>query len=165
VLSKGCPSAVFASTATGLRRWAVSDIVGREEPPPPHLHGNGQMPVAGISDDGRTIVFGTSDKKLWVGDPAKYPDAFPLPGSNSRTPHYLAVSPDGAWAASTNRYDKDFKVWNLRTRTPPAEIPRQQMQVEVGRPAFTADSQFLIVTESLGSRWFRVGNWDNQFER
>ena len=69
---------------------------------------------------------------------------------------YAVISPDGLWGARCSRFDKTFKVWNLKSKTLAVEIPRAPTSSEAGLMAFSSDSRTLFIPDS---GWYRVGDW------
>jgi len=150
---------LFASFAYGVRHWKITDLAGRCDSVAKRVI-EGSASAMAASRDFRTIVFGTPDgaySTLRVGNPDQLDYGLPL-GSHISPPRFIAVSPDGAWAATSSRYENP-KVWDLKSRSFATELPVSLRSTETGQVAFDPSGKILITGDSAAYRWYSVGNW------
>jgi serine/threonine protein kinase/WD40 repeat protein len=149
---------LFTSGVDGLLRWPIhqADEMGtglRLGPPRP-------VPLstvperACLSGDGRTVALASEraasalvvdlDKEAVQGVPVRHPDI-----------SYIALSPDGQWAASGGWHSPLVKAWNARTGQVVKELPLG-IRTSV---FFTPDSKALITSRGDEYCFWEVGSW------
>jgi serine/threonine protein kinase/WD40 repeat protein len=152
---------LLASTASGVMQWNVADIGTRMDDivkAQAELVNESVTPAMDTNGDWTRIVFGDTSGLLRVGDPAHLDAALPL-GEHFPPPRFIAVSPNGAWAASSTRFGSMFKVWNLASRTLAAELPLSDKMIEAGPVAFSPDGKILMTSDHSAYHWYHVGDW------
>jgi len=101
-----------------------------------------------FSKDGRTLIWGTVDKRVAIWDlsvqpPRRVREIIP-PQQDSLSS--LSLSPDGRWLALSKSRELEF--WDLHD-----ENPTLVTKLEVsGKPVFTSDGCFLFVTNDTHQR-------------
>ena len=91
------------------------------------------------------------------GPPGRVDEGVPL--ASGQAPHrFVAVSPDGVWAATSGRFEP-ARVWDLKSRRFVHEFPISERSNDNGQVIFDPAGKFLVTCDSYAYRWYRVGDW------
>jgi serine/threonine protein kinase/WD40 repeat protein/Tfp pilus assembly protein PilF len=149
---------LLTSGVTGLLRWPIH----RAARPGVNLHLGPPRPVplsavpyrARLSGDGRTVALACEgvasglvldlDKEAVQGVPVRHPGI-----------SYIALSPDGQWAASGGWHSPLVKVWNAGT----GQVVKELSLGQSASVFFTPDSKALITSCGDEYCFWQVGSW------
>lgn len=150
-------SSEMLSVSSAIWRWPLST---RDQQPHSLVIGPPQQ-VAGVggsiaaSRDRQTIVQARGANAV-ILRPGSSPDNIILgPHADCR---YVAMSPDGKWAATSSHYFTGVKIWNVATGEQVTELLPDQAWI---RSEFSPDGQWLLTNQSNShaTRLWRVGTW------
>ncbi|HWE95392.1 MAG TPA: WD40 repeat domain-containing serine/threonine protein kinase [Tepidisphaeraceae bacterium] len=153
-------SELVATTPQGIQRWPLPSR------PDPNIEGAGTLPTqqtrltgaAALSANGHTFVFSSPDNAVNAGELNDLASAIPM-GRHSDVARFVAVSPDGAWAASSSRFELVFKVWDVKRHQWAADIPSGSRVRETAAVAFSPDGRWLVTGDPSAYSWWEVGTW------
>jgi serine/threonine protein kinase/WD40 repeat protein len=166
-----CESALFLPGETttlitygheGLLRWPIPHDHARLGDARPVLLRAATKSAkhrAALSQDGNTIAYlDFANEQTIVIDakiPAKQVVLKGLPREN-----YVAVSPNGRWAAVGNwRAREGARVWDLTTGAQVWQLQPTDSQEMSCAVAFSPDGQWLVTSEQDKYRFWQVGSW------
>jgi WD40 repeat protein len=152
----------------GLHRWAIQSDEPSTAPSGPlqarHLRtwtrtGSFESRVS-LDGVGRRLVASEfSGLQALVFDTA-HPARQPVVLADGRRVAYVALSPDGKWAATCPWKDLGIKIWEAATGRLITTLPTNRSEHASYQVAFSPDSRWLIVRSGMECQWWRVGSWD-----
>lgn len=148
---------VLVTLAEGTQRFAIPPPASADEPCP-QVVGNSTTGALALCQDGKTIINSVVDGPIVATNLNDLTVGVKL-GSHSATARFVAISPDGAWAASSTRHELSIKVWNLKSGTLAAELPASNTIREMGQVAFSPDAKSLVTSDMGAYSWWEVGTW------
>jgi WD40 repeat protein len=138
-------------SGTYERDWSVDALTGVPRLGPPKRLPVGQWGGgAQYSEDGSVLAIAQREG-LWISRTgASQPALFPPTNCC-----FVAVSPDGRWAAAANWFSQpEMRVWELSSGREVYHITNANPSV-----AFTSDSRFLVKFWSEATECLEVGTW------
>ena len=148
---------VLVSVPDGVRRFVIPAPATADAPAPAALSSSGTGALA-ISPDNQSVVVAIGGGEVRVAHPDD-PSRFTRLGRHAWTARFAAVSPDGAWAATSARHELGFKVWDLRAGKLSADLPATNNIREMGQVAFSPDGKWLVTGDTGAYMWWEVGTW------
>ena len=142
--------ALWTNSSAGIQRWPIQEsneengtlVVG----PATRVLAGGTDGDLAATPDGSTVVFGgIVGAFVWYAD---HPESRTGAGRTiAKYPRYVAVSPDGLWAATGSHTETQVKIWDARTGSLVLELGLLGSRVE-----FSPDGAWLSTTEDGASR-------------
>lgn len=145
---------LLTNGSAGLLRWPVRDDAASPGllriGPPLKLPVPGPICHVACSADGRVIAVSQfQGGRVLLADHPDQPVRL-TPHGDAR---YVAVSPDGLWAATGSHNEMGVKIWDAQTGECKKELP-----VDGSRVGFSPDGKWLA-TNGDGLRLWAVGSW------